>query len=141
MNPCETCAFKKGCVTHDDEPHNRLRAEICAAGPLPFHCHHSDLGDWSELDLSTINAVEAMSLRRELPICEGWRAEVRRRAAAGEYPKETRQLRRHIAAHALKMISQFIRSPEGSTAKNEARIELPRCLRFLARPKARANVV
>jgi hypothetical protein len=132
--PCDTCAFRKGCVTHENEPHNRLRAEVCASGPLPFHCHYSDAGDWSELDLSDISEADAMALRRELPICAGWKAEVAKRAAAGHYPKETRTIRRHVAAHALKMISQFIRSPEGP-AKNEARIELTMSLKLLARPK------
>src|SRR4051794_40017207 len=106
---CDTCAFRPGCVTFEAEPHNTLRAEVCVRAPLPFHCHYSKAGDWSVVSLSNLNPAEAMSLRRELKICEGWRAEVKRRAARGDYADvETRKIRHWIGVHALRLINQFI---------------------------------
>jgi hypothetical protein len=39
-SPCNTCAFRAGCITHDKEPHNALKGEICALSGVPFFCHY-----------------------------------------------------------------------------------------------------
>jgi len=131
-NPCDTCAFRKGCVTHEDEPHNLLKGEICVSGPLPFHCHHSDAGDWSFIESASLTPAEALDMRRELPICEGWRREVKAAADAGRYghDPETRKIRRFVAIYALQKLREFLTLDYGNL-KDEASRELELALRLL----------
>lgn len=135
---CDTCAFREGCVTYEEEPHNKLRAEICVTAPLPFHCHYSKAGDWSTLSLANLNATEAMTLRRELKICEGWRAEVKRRAARGEYAdRETRKILHWAGIHALQLINKFI-AASGTAAQKAIGDDLMSTLKLLKRRRGRA---
>ena len=127
---CDTCAFKAGCVTHESEPHNRLRGMIAALGGIPFHCHHSPSGDWHDLTLGELNAGEAAALRKELPICQGWRAEVKALASRGHFSRVAADVRKLVAVCALQAINRFL-NPETNTAKNEAMIDLERSLKLL----------
>jgi hypothetical protein len=110
-DPCETCAFKPGSVTHDAEPQNHLRGELCAQGGIPFYCHHDRAGevqDLRELKMSTREAVQA----GKVVICQGWRRAVRELAAAG-YFKDSPKLKRTYAQVGLGALLIFIDEEEG----------------------------
>lgn len=130
---CDTCAFRAGCITHEKEPHNRLKALICALGGLPFYCHYSDAGDWSSTSISKLNREESMTLRRDLPVCQGWKAEVKRLAGVGHFRKATRA-RRWVALHALRLVQRFIDS-DNPEEKADVERDLYRALDLLAEDK------
>lgn len=130
---CDTCAFKTGCVTHEKEPHNRLRGMIAALGGIPFYCHYSPAGDWHDLQLGKLNASEAEAMRKELPICGGWQAEVKALAARGHFRKDPERVRRYIAVYALECINRFLKLK--GTAKDRAYKDLGRSLSLLKESK------
>lgn len=132
---CDTCAFKTGCVTHENEPHNRLRGIIASLGGIPFYCHHSPAGDWHDLHLGKLNQAEALALRKEMPICEGWRVEVKALALRGHFRDDPKRVRRFIAVYALKCIDRFIKLK--GKPKDRAVKELGRSLELL-KEKTRA---
>lgn len=74
-NMCSECAFRKNCETwHETE--NRVVSQICAAGPIPFVCHHEL--DWQN-PLATVLSPKALAAGKRLHICEGWKRAVRER--------------------------------------------------------------
>lgn len=126
---CRTCAFRPGCTTHEDEPHNRLKAMICELAAVPFYCHQGT--DWRNHNLHGLEAEQAMALRRTMPVCEGWRQAVGRSAAEGRYPKDMAGLRRLIGVRALQLLAEFLHGEEA--VKEAAKINLERVLQMLAR--------
>jgi hypothetical protein len=130
VSQCDTCAFKPGSVTHEAEPHNRLKGLICSLGGLPFHCHYSTAGDWHDLGLGKLNAAEARSLNRELPICAGWKAEVKALASRGHFRKGVRMVRRYLAEYALQQLAEFT-GAKGKREKKYAARELKRALEMI----------
>jgi hypothetical protein len=125
-SPCDTCAFgKTGAAL---EPHNRLRASICALGPFPFSCHHARDGreiDWRDR-LSSPAA-------RDLRICVGWQREVARRAKLGYFKGPYREIRRAVAYAALQEVYAFTNQNVRAQDHRDPLGRLRRILRFLSK--------
>jgi hypothetical protein len=125
-SPCDTCAFgKTGAAL---EPHNRLRASICALGPFPFSCHHARDGreiDWRDR-LSSPAA-------RDLRICVGWQREVARRAKLGYFKGPYREIRRAVAYAALQEVYAFTNQNVRAQDHRDPEGRLRRILRFLSK--------
>lgn len=125
-DPCNTCAFRTGSVTHESEPHNRLKGMICAAAGIPFFCHCG--WDHENIDVYLIDGrfvtTDDVDLRK-IRTCAGWRREIARLKAAGQFAvsPDVRDLQKQLGAHALTALKEFIESPEGE-AKDEAEIRL-----------------
>jgi len=137
-SPCDTCALRDGSITNTNEPHNRLRAMICVEAALPFYCHYSGAGDWSDIGISKLNQAESMTMRRELPICQNWKAQVAAKAKTGFYDKATRQIRRWAGIFALQQINRFIEAEPGAI-KDHALKQIEQVLAMLKGGRAKAR--
>lgn len=119
MNPCDTCAFRSGSVTHDEEPHNRLRSELCALGAIPFYCHHGADGTVRDLGTVTRETQRVAVQTGFIVICQGWRRTVKELAAAG-YFKESPRLKRVYAEVGLGALRTFVSEEEGPKKRRAA---------------------
>lgn len=120
MNPCDTCAFRPGSVTHDEEPQNYLRGELCALGGLPFYCHHDRAGavqNPADLKMTRREAVQS----GKTVICQGWRRAVKELAESG-YFKDSPRLKRAYAELGLGALQVFIDEEKGPKKRMAARL-------------------
>jgi hypothetical protein len=135
-SPCNTCAFRAGCITHDKEPHNALKGEICALSGVPFFCHydkngvdhHGDVVFWMRGRGFDINGENA-----QLRICEGWKKRVLENQARGFFKtRYLRFLRKMLGNHALRLIDVFLSSEDGTPEKLEAHAQLKTTIEMIA---------
>lgn len=112
MNPCDTCAFRPGSVTHDAEPHNRLRGELCALGAIPFYCHHGVDGVVRDLKDVTPDVRRLAVQTGYMVICQGWRRAVKELAAEG-YFKDSPRVKRAYAELGIGALQIFTGSEQG----------------------------
>lgn len=138
QSPCETCAFRSGCVTHDKEPHNALKGEICALTAVPFFCHydrnhvdrHSDAVFWLRGRGFDINGETA-----QLRVCAGWKQRVRENQDRGFFKtRYLRFLRKILGNHALRLIKTFLAAEDGTPEKREAHAQLKATIEMIAQP-------
>lgn len=130
---CDTCAFRKANTGGaSSEVQNRLKGEICALSGVPFSCHHAP--DGRELDWRGTSAdfMRSLTGRRDLRVCAGWKAAVRRNLRRG-YFKANRAVRRALGQYAIDQLQIFTSSDIDQVDKEEARIELGRTVRMLAK--------
>lgn len=83
---CDTCAF--GNAGAGTEPYNQIRAEVCAAGAVPFWCHRNF--DWK---------AGTPPPGAQLKICRGWQARVAQLNRQGRYADRERRGIRYWIAH------------------------------------------
>jgi hypothetical protein len=110
--PCEGCAFSPGSITHDEEPHNNLRGQLCLLGGIVFYCHHA--ADGSLQNLKGMRMEERGRLVREgkLIVCQGWRREVATLSHEGYY-REHGDIKRMYAELGLGALLLFTGEAEG----------------------------
>lgn len=118
-NACHGCAFKEGSAANR-EPNNSLRGMIAALGGVPFFCHESL--DWKNQSGAFSNDGIPRLPGVRPRICNGWRAEVKRLAAAGRF-SSGRLMLRSLARAALTALEEFLDSPKGK-AKTQAHTRL-----------------
>jgi hypothetical protein len=123
MNPCDTCAFRPGSVTHDREPQNSLRGELCALGAIPFYCHHGRDGQVRDLGSPPMKARARRVLVQagETVICQGWRRAVAELAATG-YFKDSPRVKRAYAELGLGALQIFITEEKGPKKRMASRV-------------------
>jgi hypothetical protein len=128
---CSTCAFKSGCVTHDDEPYNRLKSEIAALAGFAFWCHHRKDGakwDWDGAH-APIRFFEIHPSQRK--VCDGWKQRVCELAAQGHFlGKERREEMREWGRLAYMSIDSFIASEDPEQKKRDLDC-MRTCLHYL----------
>lgn len=150
MSACDTCAFRPGSTTHDNEPYNSLRGMLCALGARPFHCHHlngEDHHDNQQYLLQRMPQVRKFLAKvpelQDDPVlqgeathlCEGWKQAVRKYKAKGLFDDPAvRRIRRIAADRALEVIDLFLAAPEDSPEKAEYNRELKSLVELLATP-------
>jgi hypothetical protein len=123
---CESCAFRRTCDTWQ-EPNNRLVSQICAAGPLPFHCHQGI--DWRD-PLTALLPARVLA-REGMRPCEGWkRAVAARRWPTGE---SLRWYQRMLAKAALITADRFL---AGAATTRELQRDLTPLAEFYKGPRA-----
>jgi len=122
-DPCDTCAFRQGSVTHESEPHNRLKGMICAAAGIPFYCHHG--WAWEDADIAVVKGRfvvigEEIDLSK-IRLCAGWLRDVKHMKERGQFAvtPEVRALQKELGGYALAALKEFIGSPDGE-AKDRA---------------------
>jgi hypothetical protein len=120
MNPCDTCAFRPGSVTFDQEPHNRLRSELAALGAIPFYCHHGVDGTVRDLGTVTRETQRVAVQTGFMVICQGWKRAVKRLADEG-YFKDSPKIKRIYAEVGLGALQVFIDEEEGPKKRRAAR--------------------
>lgn len=128
-NPCDTCAFKPGTVTHDEEPWNHLQGLIALLGPMPFYCHYLADGKDHHADKSIPrhNMSGAMFRQLGFRVCAGWKQAVKELAAAG-YFKDSPKMTKVYALIARDELEIFLATEDGSEDKEEARERLQKCM-------------
>lgn len=126
--PCDGCALTPGSKAAL-EVAPALKAMICVLGGIPFWCNHHDGVDRSAPAYLPRREFHQMIDAGEVRICEGWRRDVRARAAAGELSA----MRRALAQAALELLDAFVLEHDGSPEKEELRSELERLLTSLTR--------
>jgi hypothetical protein len=150
MNSCDSCAFRTGSVTHDQEPYNALRGLLCALGGRPFHCHHLNGADHhkdQQYLLQRLPRVRAFlktlpELQGEpvlegetVKLCEGWKEQVREYKAKHLFDDPAVRRVRHLAAdRALEVIDLFMAAPDESPQKARLNRELESLIYLLAAP-------
>lgn len=132
-NPCDTCAFRRGSVTHDSEPHNNLKGILCILGAVPFYCHHGF--DWEGRD-ETDPTIKEDIRKGTIQICEGWKREVRELAATGYYD-HNREVVRVYAQLGLGALHIFLNAEDGSEAKQKAERQLNQICAALGKHRRR----
>jgi len=136
-NPCDSCAFVPGTVTHDSEPHNLLRATICLLGPLPFQCHYLRDGRDIHADPAVPRYMSGNQYRGVgFRVCEGWRREVRELAATG-YFKDSPRRTKAYGMLALEELEIMLASEAGSEDWQEANQRLQLCMTRLGDKRRR----
>ena len=137
---CETCAFRpNGNAGASSEVHNRLKGEICALSAVPFSCHHAPDGRELNWRGSTADFIESLSGRKDLRVCAGWKVAVRRFAACG-YFKNNRTIRQALGQYAMDQINIFLSKDIDPSEKEEARLEIGRALKILAKRDTRVKI-
>ena len=131
---CDSCAFRPKAKTGaSSEVNNRLKGEICALSGVPFSCHHAPDGrelNWRGSASDFINSLD--NGRKDLRVCAGWKHSVREFARRG-YFKTNRVVRRALGQYALDQLQIFLAKDIEDPEKEEARIDLGRTLRMLAK--------
>jgi hypothetical protein len=117
---CQGCAFKEGSEANR-EPHNNLKAQLCAHGGVPFYCHA--VINWRD------PKMHGKKTRKEIReggfrICGGWKREVAQLARAGFFGTAFERLvKRAYAESGLEALVIFCASEEGED-KEDARRQL-----------------
>lgn len=135
MSACDTCAFRPGSQTHDQEPYNALRGVLCALGGRPFHCHYVNGEDRHDDQTYLVRVLWGQVDGATVHLCEGWKQAVREYKAKHLFDDPAiRQLRHTAADRALVVIDEFIDAPEDSPEKAELNRELASLVHLLAAP-------
>lgn len=104
---CSSCAFRKGCDTHDKEADNRLRSTIAAMTGVPFFCH-SGLNYRDPLAITKGMIFDVDGRRQPVKVCEGWKREVVKYATPGVEHHRVRERRRMWGQLALRWVASFL---------------------------------
>lgn len=133
---CDTCAFREGSTTHDAEPYNRLRSEICALTGVPFFCHHG-LNWRKPMIIRRGMAADVDGNIRRLQICAGWKA----RMNGSQLPRDSdnlshlgRIVRRSKGLAALDLLEEACDSENDASDKAGLWERLRRVVKSLRRP-------
>jgi hypothetical protein len=128
MEPCDHCAFRKGCETWH-ELGNRGLSQISAAGPLIFVCHEGLR--WTDPLADVLPLKSLIPEGGRMRICEGWKRAVRERA----WPKDPdlRRYQRWLAHQSLETFRKFQRGEATVRALQRALFPLDR---FYKGPRA-----
>lgn len=124
LQQCEDCAFKRGGAANK-EKYNKLRAEVCALGAVPFFCHH-------EVDWENRNWTPAQEKQncRIAGSCAGWRMRVRELKAKGWF-NEFRSIRQAFAKIWLRLIDEWTEQKDPQK-KRRTLLQMKSILKFLA---------
>lgn len=133
---CEGCAFKKGSAANV-EPHNNLKASLCASGAVPFYCH-ANL-NWRD------PKAHGLKTRREIRegdyrICGGWTREVRRLSKLGYFATSFRRLvLKAYATTGLESLAIFVHPATDADDKRDARRTLADVIRALGKERRKVE--
>ena len=122
MNPCDTCAFRVGSVTHDDEVYNRFRAEIAGLSGVPFFCHHTH--DYKKpFTIRRGMVIQDGIEPQRLTVCAGWKAQAAKDVPRGKEGWLNRTVRHALGRQALDTLDAAI-AETGPAEKRELWAEL-----------------
>jgi len=125
-NPCDTCAFREGSETHDNEPYNRIRGRIAALSGVPFFCHHG-INHRVRTGIFHGQIFDVDGNIEKLKVCAGWKAEVRQHIT----PTTARRLfRRELGRDTLQHLQAAV-AEKDPDEKKELWDEVRRLFRLL----------
>jgi hypothetical protein len=106
-NPCDSCAFRPGCETHEGEPYNRFRAQVAAMSGVPFFCHHGH--DYRRpIAIKKGHVSQDRSEPHRLQVCAGWKSQVVKDVPAGAEHHTQRIMRRTLGQQCLELLDAAI---------------------------------
>jgi hypothetical protein len=125
-SPCNSCAYKPGCATHDKELHNRLVSLISAMGGTPFYCHKNIAWD-KGVEVIQFRGKQMYAngdpLEQPLIVCEGWKREVAALKAKGHFKDAAVNAVRRIVSRRILALLPRLYNKSGASKEERAEVK------------------